>query len=471
MTSRSPIASARRPVRPVWVAVVFLVWLAYTAAGYFNGTGYLRYQKIFAYERLIAASTLAAGKADEIPAGLRPLIDARDGDFIETIDHFCEVALEHGELPAEAIPEWALAHFLIGSQDRARELIALPLASEVTADAANEKSMVQDYIEGREISPRHFARARRAWHEGTAGWPVFHILASRDDDESRYLAAWLDDIATRIIGEGSIASSLMIFVEYLGLLCLAVAFFMRRKLPPALPAFRLPRRWPLSTIVWLLFASLLVSNLIYSAVAHSMNSLGLYDIGMYVGMILFTVLPAVLFTRRLTPGCNASRRLFGIGGADRGATYPAAWTFLLALGGAGATLLLDDIVVRRLALDIAYLRPEDWLTPDFLDRPGHRMLGLLIAVFAAPLCEEWVFRGFLFGSLRTRVSAASAALMSSAIFATIHWYSAFGWVSVFISGLMFCWLYHLSNSLWPGIIFHGVYNLVVVYYAQAWYSF
>lgn len=471
MASRSSIASAHRPVRPIWVALVFLTWAAYNAASFFYARDYFQYHKIFAYERLIAASTLAAGKADEIPDRLSALIGTRDGEFIEEIDRFCKVGMEHGELPAEAIPEWALAHFLIGSRERARELIALPLASQVDANAANELAMVQDYITGREPDANQFALARQAWEDGTAGWPVYHILASRDDEDGRYVAAWLDNIAERIISEGTAASSLMLTVKYLGLLCLIVAFASRREFPPPLPNFRLPRRWPLSAIVWLLFASLLLSDLIFRTVSYGLSALGRYDLGMFVGMILFTVLPAIWFTRRFTPGWLAARRLFGVAVAEPRVAYPAGWIFLLALGTAGASLLLDEMVVEGLALDVAYRHPEDWIAANFLDRPASRILGLLIGVIAAPLCEEWVFRGFLFGALRTRISAIVAALLSSAVFATIHWYSAFGWTSVFLSGLLFCWLYHRTHSLWPGIFCHGIYNLVVIYYAQAWYSF
>ncbi len=475
MASQISIASARRPVRWIWVALVFLLWAGYNARNFYAYSEYLRSQRVFAYERLISAGVLAAQKANAIPERLRPIIGAEVSDFIDDIDDYCETGLKHGEFPVEAMPDWALAHFLIGSKDRARDLLAMTDQAEAGSidytATADELVIVTEFIEGGDVSAANLARARTALSNNLASWPVLYILATLDDPEEYALTDWMDGVADEMISEGAIATSLMLLAEYLGLLCVVIAVLSRHRFPAPLPHFRLPSAWKASSILFVLFVSLLISNIAFTTIMRLLDIFYLYDVGLVIGTVVFVALPAVWFVARFTPGWRAARRLFG--GGTGSATYPASWIFLLALGAAGVTLLIDDIAINLLSIDAAHLHPEDWIVADYLDRPINLILGLFMAVFAAPIFEEMIFRGFVFGALRTktRISPLLAAILSSAIFATIHWYSMYGWVTVFISGLIFCWLYHRTNSLWPGIICHGIYNLVVVYYAQAWYSF
>jgi len=457
------------------VLVIFLIWVAYNAANYFAYSDYLRSRQVFAYERLISGGVLAAQKAEAIPEPLRLLLGTERGDFISDIDDYCETGLKHGEFPVEAIPDWALAHFLIGSKDRARELLTLTdqahEGSITYPETADEFAMVAGFIEKGDVSAAHLARAHTALSNNVASWPMLHILATLDDPEEYALEEWLDGIGDDMISDGTVASSLILIVEYLGLLCVVILLFLRRRRPPPLPTFRLPSGWKVSSILCVLFASLLVSSVAFTAILETLNAAYLYDLGLVIGTIVFAGLPAVWFVSRFTPGWKATRRLFG--GSGKTATYPAIWTFSLALGSAGVMLLIDDIAINFLAIDAAHLHPEDWIVADYLDRPINLTLGLLATVFAAPVFEELIFRGFVFGALRTqsRISPLLAAVLSSAIFATVHWYSVYGWVTVFLAGLMFSWLYHRTNSLWPGIICHGIYNLAVVFYVQSWYSY
>lgn len=60
--------------------------------------------------------------------------------------------------------------------------------------------------------------------------------------------------------------------------------------------------------------------------------------------------------------------------------------------------------------------PKHWGTLRMLTRPLSIFLGALLV----GLLEEYLFRGFIFGVLRSRFSFATAALISSAFFACIH---------------------------------------------------
>ncbi len=92
-------------------------------------------------------------------------------------------------------------------------------------------------------------------------------------------------------------------------------------------------------------------------------------------------------------------------------------------------------------------------------------LGLLYIMFSsaimAPLVEEIVFRGFLFQGLIHRLGFGRAALLSSLIFALIHNYDVPGSLSVGFFGFLCCWLYKVTGSLWTGILFHSLYNILI----------
>jgi uncharacterized protein len=86
---------------------------------------------------------------------------------------------------------------------------------------------------------------------------------------------------------------------------------------------------------------------------------------------------------------------------------------------------------------------------------------LLGAVIFAPLFEELIFRGALFGTLRVRLRWPLAALASALIFAGAHGYGLVGFASVFLSGLLWAWAYEKTGSLLPGMIAHAANNLAV----------
>jgi membrane protease YdiL (CAAX protease family) len=62
-------------------------------------------------------------------------------------------------------------------------------------------------------------------------------------------------------------------------------------------------------------------------------------------------------------------------------------------------------------------------------------------------------------------------LLSSAIFAAAH-LDLVSLIPTFVLGCVLAYLYHLSNSLWPGILFHAAINsasLCAVYVVSQYY--
>lgn len=81
----------------------------------------------------------------------------------------------------------------------------------------------------------------------------------------------------------------------------------------------------------------------------------------------------------------------------------------------------------------------------------------LVGAVFAPLVEEIFFRGFLFQGFRERYGWVSAMLVSAAIFAAAH-LDLVVLLPTFVLGCLLAYVYHRSNSLWPGIILHFLVN-------------
>lgn len=120
--------------------------------------------------------------------------------------------------------------------------------------------------------------------------------------------------------------------------------------------------------------------------------------------------------------------------------------------GSYALILIHNIILVRLGIDTqgeAILR-----LIQMLESPGWFFL---VGVVFAPFVEEIFFRGFLFQGFRQKYGWVGAMLLSSAIFAVAHLDPA-ALIPTLILGLMLAYLFHRSNSLWPGIILHFLVN-------------
>jgi membrane protease YdiL (CAAX protease family) len=81
----------------------------------------------------------------------------------------------------------------------------------------------------------------------------------------------------------------------------------------------------------------------------------------------------------------------------------------------------------------------------------------IVGAIFAPLVEEIFFRGFLFQGFRERYGWVTAMLLSSAIFAVAH-LDLVVLIPTFILGCLLAYVFHRSNSIWPGIILHFLVN-------------
>lgn len=85
-------------------------------------------------------------------------------------------------------------------------------------------------------------------------------------------------------------------------------------------------------------------------------------------------------------------------------------------------------------------------------------VGVMVIVIA-PFVEEFFFRGFVYGALRTRFAVLPAALLGGAIFGALHLPTGAEAVPPLIAlGVMLSLVYERTGSLWPVIVLHALNN-------------
>ncbi len=161
------------------------------------------------------------------------------------------------------------------------------------------------------------------------------------------------------------------------------------------------------------------------------------------------------YLRARGPGTAAAFGL--VAGRDRLLALLVAAAGIVGLGIVGDLALSGAARVLDLTVHWADGLPEELLW----DSPWLIAAGTLDAVVWTPVVEEIVFRGILYGTLRRGTGAIPAALASAAIFAVAHGYGAAGFASALWSGIVWAVAYEKTRSLLPGMVAHGVNNLMV----------
>jgi ABC-2 type transport system permease protein len=135
----------------------------------------------------------------------------------------------------------------------------------------------------------------------------------------------------------------------------------------------------------------------------------------------------------IAPGEAARAVLSGVGAGA------VAMAYLWALDAGG---VLREVAREQLAfIDLGW-----WILP--------------LALVAAPLFEEFIFRGLIFGGLRRSFGPWPAMAASAALFAIMH--PAVSMAPVFVLGLVAAWLYDRTRSLLAPMLAHAAYNACVV---------
>lgn len=97
---------------------------------------------------------------------------------------------------------------------------------------------------------------------------------------------------------------------------------------------------------------------------------------------------------------------------------------------------------------------------------GQRVLFFLVGGIVAPVAEEIVFRGLVFGYLR-RWGVPAAVLISTALFAALHLPAVP--ITQIVGGMVFAVAYHTGRSLMVPIVIHVLGNLAIFSLSLPWF--
>lgn len=90
------------------------------------------------------------------------------------------------------------------------------------------------------------------------------------------------------------------------------------------------------------------------------------------------------------------------------------------------------------------------------------ILAFVCLVVLAPICEEIIFRGWLYGKMRRRMSAVPAILLVSLLFGIVHGQWNVG-VIVFTMSIAMCILRELTGTIYGGLLVHMIKNGIAFY--------
>lgn len=434
----------------LWVA---LLWVAY------RPTPYLQQQnEAFAFSRVLQVVVIQRWGARESPDWLTRALFLRDETLLREVLRVFDSAEKSGTLVASTRPSWGLVLHLLGDAAKAQSALSYDPVDE---SGRKQKDLVESILENRPIGADLQSWVQARYEGGTSELPEWHYLAVVAEDEQ--VRSWLQERGRIMIRRGLVADLLM-WTLLLIALGFGIRFLVHRKTMPASPVHRrFVRAWSSRKVVReFLFASILgISGAIL--VAPIPASAGYYAESVVLSGFFVLVCPAIWLLFRLTPGWTAALRIGGL------TKHPWSKSSLANLAGVGL-LLIALFAYLSFRMFPAGYRMSDLIRADALDSHFQVIWIFCLACVIAPLCEEWIYRGVLFGALAEKWGPGFAAVGSSLIFSTLHFYSWRGGIDIFFVGLAFCWIYRRSGSLWPGIMVHAAYNLILTTQTAAWFS-
>jgi len=218
--------------------------------------------------------------------------------------------------------------------------------------------------------------------------------------------------------------------------------------------------------VWVFFGFMLAQALVLAAIAtlqamgvsfQSVNEAIFNAVGGVViyslAILLVLGVPWVVKKRRTTK-------------KDIGLQQLPRWMDIVwAPAGMIVYLILTSIVTQIAMQTLTFVDYSQAQETGFAQISGQLeyVLAFISLVVIAPLAEEILFRGYLLGKLRKYAPLWLSILITSALFALVH----FQWnvaIDVFVLSIVLCLLRVYTGSLWASVLLHMLKNGVAYYF-------
>lgn len=153
--------------------------------------------------------------------------------------------------------------------------------------------------------------------------------------------------------------------------------------------------------------------------------------------------------------------------------WPRVWRELIIGAGLGIVVRIASGIVATVAVFVLRNTSDEPVDLPAQINPDLAGWGLVIfaifAVIAAPVLEEFVFRGLLFRSIADRSGFWIGAIVSAVAFGAFHLLTPGDGLDVLAlgvthvgTGLGLAWIYRTRGNLLASIAGHGVFNLIAV---------
>lgn len=170
----------------------------------------------------------------------------------------------------------------------------------------------------------------------------------------------------------------------------------------------------------------------------------------YVLMVLFIWAPGKI--PKIRDFVSNSKERLGLNG------MPTWMDIGLAPVGYVVTIVVGGIITMIFS-------SFEWFNADEAQDVGYslymqgweRALAFVELVVIAPIMEELLFRGWLYGNLRIRMPKWLAILLVSLLFGLVHFQWNVG-ISVFVLSVVACVLREVTGSIYSGILLHMINN-------------
>jgi uncharacterized protein len=142
------------------------------------------------------------------------------------------------------------------------------------------------------------------------------------------------------------------------------------------------------------------------------------------------------------------------------------------------------VVIVPLSLVLVYLLADLWFAAVHASGEEKELVkeiggnGGTIGVLAAsalvcvvaPICEETLFRGFIFRTLANWRGVWPAAIVTGILFGLVHGVSApaVDLVPLAMLGVLLCWVYRATGSIYPGMVVHMANNALAFGSLENW---
>ena len=218
-------------------------------------------------------------------------------------------------------------------------------------------------------------------------------------------------------------------------------------------------------IVWTVM-SFFIAALIVAVLLHLLNAIGVpvdslssdirevvFAALTYVGAIaLVTQLPRIVFASHTTRRDIAFDRLLSWSDMGLGLVGFVPYIAISIAITAITTALVSGFDVNQVQ-DVGFSH--------LLTRESF-IVAFVALVVIAPIAEEILFRGYLYGKIKKHIGVVGATILTSVCFGLIHLQANVA-VDVFALSIILCILRELTGSIWAGICLHMIKNGIAFY--------